>query len=160
MARVKSASHGPYPKVRPTVVFAGVFAAGLLLHQFVPLPITAAGLTLLRVAGAALVGIGVLLFAWALALFARARTGIMFHQPAVQLMMRGPYAWSRNPQYVSFVAIYLGAAVLWNTLWPVALLPLVVVLVGSGVIAAEEQYLRATFGAAYEAYCRQVPRWL
>jgi protein-S-isoprenylcysteine O-methyltransferase Ste14 len=26
--------------------------------------------------------------------------------------------------------------------------------------ANEEPYLRKTFGAAYEAYCRSVPRWL
>ena len=84
----------------------------------------------------------------------------MFEQPATSLMGRGPYAWSRNPQYVAFAAIYCGAALLMNTLWPFGLLPLVLLAVFVGVIAAEEHYLQATFGPAYEAYCRRVRRWI
>ena len=38
-------------------------------------------------------------------------------------------------------------------------LPLVI-FAYSAIIAAEEQFLRNKFGAAFEAYCRDVPRWL
>ena len=34
------------------------------------------------------------------------------------------------------------------------------VLAYSAIIAAEEQFLRDKFGAAFENYCRDVPRWL
>lgn len=152
--------HGPYPALRPTLVFAGGFALALGIHQWMPLPIAKDGGFILSTLGALLMAGGLLLFVWALVLFSRARTGIMFHSPARRLMMRGPYSWSRNPQYVSFAAIYIGGAFVMNTAWPLAVLPIVLVAVNIGVIAAEERYLRTTFGPAYDEYCRQVRRWL
>jgi protein-S-isoprenylcysteine O-methyltransferase Ste14 len=76
------------------------------------------------------------------------------------LMRQGPYGWSRNPQYLAFVAIYVGAALVTNTWWPIALLPAVVLAVSGGVNLAEEQYKRAAFGAEYDENCRRVSRWL
>ena len=55
-----------------------------------------------------------------MATFARAQTGIMLQSPASQLVIIGPYRWSRNPMYVGFVAMYLGFALLMNSVWPLA----------------------------------------
>ena len=84
----------------------------------------------------------------------------MLQKPATALMRQGPYAWSRNPQYLAFVAIYVGAALVTNTVWPLLLLAPVLALVVNTVIRREERYLQRMFGASYVAYCRDVGRWL
>jgi protein-S-isoprenylcysteine O-methyltransferase Ste14 len=47
-----------------------------------------------------------------------------------------------------------------NSVWPIALLPGVVMALELMVIAREERYLRTVFGPDYEDYCRRVNRWL
>lgn len=71
----------------------------------------------------------------------------------------GLHARSRNP-------VYLGSwtALLGMTLWhPSAILLTLCTLIGLGIhglVLAEERFLRARFGAAYEAYCQRTPRYL
>jgi protein-S-isoprenylcysteine O-methyltransferase Ste14 len=76
-----------------------------------------------------------------------------------ELREAGLHALSRNPIYVGSWAYLLGM-----TLWhPSALLLLLCAGVGLGIhglVLAEERFLRARFGAAYEAYCRRTPRYL
>jgi protein-S-isoprenylcysteine O-methyltransferase Ste14 len=76
-----------------------------------------------------------------------------------RLVRAGPYRYSRNPQCVSSFAILAGWALasasglaLWACLGASAwyfLAPFV-----------EEPWLRARFGAEYEAYAREVPRFI
>jgi protein-S-isoprenylcysteine O-methyltransferase Ste14 len=103
---------------------------------------------------------GMVLFAWGLSTFARVRTGIMLQQDATHIVEQGPYRFSRNPMYVGFTASYLGLALFFNVVWPIVLLPVVLIVLTVGVIAREERYMRERFGADYEAYCGRVPRWL
>jgi len=84
----------------------------------------------------------------------------MLQSPASQLVILGPYRWSRNPMYVGFVAMYLGFALLMNSVWPLLLLPGVIIALEILVITREERYLRSIFGPEYEEYCRQVGRWV
>jgi protein-S-isoprenylcysteine O-methyltransferase Ste14 len=67
---------------------------------------------------------------------------------------------TRNPMYVSLVALYLGLMLLINSWWPAIFLPFVVLVVDRFVIAREERYLASAFGAEYDEYRRQVRRWL
>jgi protein-S-isoprenylcysteine O-methyltransferase Ste14 len=76
-----------------------------------------------------------------------------------EVAYRGIYAHIRHPRYTgSFLAI-LGACLLAGTraMWVVAGMWLALTLVA---ISFEERELRARFGAAYEEYCRRVPRFL
>jgi protein-S-isoprenylcysteine O-methyltransferase Ste14 len=70
----------------------------------------------------------------------------------------GPYRFSRNPMYVAWTLIYLGAAALMNTLWPLTLLPLLVAFTHYIVVRREEQQLEAQFGEAYRQYRKRVRR--
>jgi protein-S-isoprenylcysteine O-methyltransferase Ste14 len=72
---------------------------------------------------------------------------------------RGIYARIRHPRYVGSLLAILGACFLAGTrlMWSVAAVWSLLTLVA---IAMEERELRARFGAAYEEYCRQVPRFL
>jgi protein-S-isoprenylcysteine O-methyltransferase Ste14 len=123
-------------------------------------PMAAFGTGFVLAFGWLLVAAGTALFLWALRVFFLARTGIMLQKPATALMRQGPYRWSRNPQYVAFVAMYIGAALVTNTVWPLLLLAPVLAIVIRLVIAREERYLRRTFGASYDQYCRDVGRWV
>jgi protein-S-isoprenylcysteine O-methyltransferase Ste14 len=79
---------------------------------------------------------------------------------AEDLVTSGFFAHSRNPLYVGNMLVYLGLFLMLNSV--------VGYLVGVPfflfaylcITAAEEDFLRRKFGAAYEAYCRQVPRYL
>jgi protein-S-isoprenylcysteine O-methyltransferase Ste14 len=143
------------------VAFGAGFLVALGLHVFEPLRfLTGRNVSALALLGWVFIGGGIALFLWSLRVFFLARTGIMLQKPATALMRLGPYAWSRNPQYLAFVAIYVGAALVTNTVWPLLLLAPVLAVVIQAVIAREERYLHRTFGSAYETYCRDVGRWL
>jgi protein-S-isoprenylcysteine O-methyltransferase Ste14 len=75
------------------------------------------------------------------------------------LVRRGPYRYTRNPQYVGTIPVLVGYAILCNST-----LALVAAVVASGWFIllpfAEEPWLRAQLGAAYDAYAAQVPRFL
>ncbi|MGD0956922.1 MAG: isoprenylcysteine carboxylmethyltransferase family protein [Candidatus Acidiferrales bacterium] len=76
-----------------------------------------------------------------------------------EMARHGIYARIRHPRYSgSFLAI-VGACFLAGTraAWVVAAVWVVLTLVA---ISLEERELRTRFGAAYEGYCRRVPRFI
>lgn len=79
--------------------------------------------------------------------------------PPRRLVVRGPYAVVRNPMYIGAVLALVGASLFLRSL---ALLAYAVFLLAAAhlfVVLYEEPTLRRTFGAEYDAYCRQVGRW-
>ena len=80
--------------------------------------------------------------------------------PTQKLVVTGLYRYVRNPIYVAVVAVILGQAILfgdWRLLWYGALLWLVFHVF---VVAYEEPTLKQTFGAQYEDFRANVPRWV
>jgi len=79
---------------------------------------------------------------------------------ASSLVETGIFGHSRNPLYVANMLILLGLALVHNG-WVMYLLVLpVFAFVYVAIVRAEEQYLGARFGTAYNAYCERVPRWI
>jgi protein-S-isoprenylcysteine O-methyltransferase Ste14 len=76
------------------------------------------------------------------------------------LITSGPYALVRNPLYVGNWLIWTGFAVASGLLWMVPVAWLIFFLQYSAIAAWEESRLRETYGADYEAYARDVPRWI
>jgi protein-S-isoprenylcysteine O-methyltransferase Ste14 len=80
--------------------------------------------------------------------------------PPKKLVVEGPYRIVRNPMYWGVGSVVLGEAAIFHS---VALAELAVVF-AVGVILfvlfIEEPGLKMKFGAEYEGYCRQVPRWI
>src|SRR5919106_4452082 len=72
---------------------------------------------------------------------------------------RGPYRFSRNPQYVGNILAVVGFAVVANSrlLWIATVLAIVGLVLGP---FAEEAWLRRTSGETFEAYVRRVPRFV
>ena len=79
---------------------------------------------------------------------------------AEELVTGGFFAHCRNPLYVGNILVLLGLLTIWNSpaAWAVGV-PFF--LVGyAAIVAAEESFLRGKFGAAFDAYCARVPRWV
>lgn len=76
------------------------------------------------------------------------------------LIATGPYAIVRNPIYLAMLGMFVASA-LAVARWQAALAGLVVFLAGTAVrIRAEENLLRAAFGARFDDYARSVPAFL
>ncbi len=77
----------------------------------------------------------------------------------LELQQTGLYRLTRNPQALSCGLYVLGFALLWPSGYAFGWLLLYIVLIHTMVLT-EEEHLRRTYGEKYEAYCRQVPRYL
>lgn len=74
----------------------------------------------------------------------------------------GPYAHLRHPIYLGNLVISLGFLVCFNSWMPYMLIPFLLLFsLQYGFIAkAEEDSLRAQFGAQYASYAKEVPAFL
>jgi len=80
--------------------------------------------------------------------------------PPQRLVVTGLYRYVRNPMYVSVVTIILGQALLFGD-WRLIVYGAVFWLACHAfVLVYEEPTLRRKFGAEYEAFCANVPRWI
>ncbi len=79
---------------------------------------------------------------------------------AEDLVTEGIYSHSRNPMYVGNLLILAGVAIASNSWTCVAVAVPLFVFIYLAIVAAEEAYLRQKFGPAFDAYTRDVPRWL
>ena len=80
--------------------------------------------------------------------------------PTQNLVVTGLYRYVRNPIYVAVVAIILGQAILFGD-WRVAIYGVFMWLAFHVfVLAYEEPVLAETFGAQYEEFRANVPRWI
>jgi protein-S-isoprenylcysteine O-methyltransferase Ste14 len=99
------------------------------------------------------------LFAWVLARYRELPERIQTLLPSPFLMTTGPYAYTRNPEYVAGLALWLGWAILFGSV--VVLLGLVVLTVAIILrLPWEERGLERHFGETYRQYQARVPRWL
>lgn len=146
----------------PVIFFASLLAAwaihqagfGLYLSTHTHVEI------LLRVCGQIVLAASMLLMGCAMHTFRRHGTAIMPNQPAQAVVQSGPYRYTRNPMYLGLTFMQLGLGLIYNSLWPLLWLPVVVLLVRYHIIEREERYLHGAFGSVYEQYCNTTGRWL
>ena len=98
-------------------------------------------------------------FLWAVVTMRRAGGSIPTSEPTEAIVRQGPYRWSRNPIYLSMVALQVGVGIWANSMWFLGLASLSAWLLWWGVIPREERYLKGKFGQAYLAYKAHVRRW-
>ena len=80
--------------------------------------------------------------------------------PPRRLVVRGPYAWLRNPMYLGAGAALGGAALYYASLPLLAYAAAFLLAMHLTAVGYEEPALRAAFGEPYREYCRRVGRWL
>ena len=78
---------------------------------------------------------------------------------AEDLVTEGIYSHTRNPMYVGNLLIMIGIAIASNSWVTIAVAVPLGLFMYASIVAAEEDYLQQRFGAAFSAYCRDVPRW-
>ena len=93
--------------------------------------------------------------------FARSGRGTLSPaDPPKTLVVAGLYRFVRNPMYLSVALILAGELLLTRSRSLLIFALAWFTMVNIFVLAYEEPRLRTLFGASYQAYCRQVPRWL
>ncbi len=104
---------------------------------------------------------GIAAVVWCAADFVRKGRGTPVPlDPPKELVVSGLYQYVRNPMYVGVLLIQAGTIVWYGTLAQVVYWFFLFIGFNLFIRANEEPHLRKTFGAAYEQYCRDVPRWI
>lgn len=75
------------------------------------------------------------------------------------MLTTGPYRYTRNPQYVAEILIYIGIILVTKSLFAVVI---GAIMMSWFIMApfAEEPWLTQQFGKQYEDYCNNVPRFI
>ena len=161
MAERSASPVAPVPIVYPvifSIVLVGGFVLGAIINVFIPLPVWPSVWT--QVVGVLPLAVGALLLLSARNAFRRHETPTEPWEPSVTLVQDGPYRFSRNPIYLSVATIFLGVALIDNSVLLLVDLALVLILLDRTQIPHEELYLQERFGDTYSQYKARVRRWV
>lgn len=102
---------------------------------------------------------GLALLLWSIVSFGQSfRVGIDTTTPD-KLITTGAFAVSRNPIYVAFSVILVGLFLTFPN-WMLLVYLIAAVWLFNRQVLREETYMKGHYGPPYEAYCRQVRRYL
>jgi protein-S-isoprenylcysteine O-methyltransferase Ste14 len=146
--------------VPPPVQFALAFLAGLGVDWLLPWRAGWMETAGARSFGWALAAAGFALAFVAAGRFVFRRTTLNPAGRPARLVVDGAHAWSRNPMYLSLIAIACGVALGLGEIWPLILVILPFASMNWIVIPFEERRLREAFGHEYADYCSRVRRWI
>ncbi|HEU4848846.1 MAG TPA: isoprenylcysteine carboxylmethyltransferase family protein [Terrimesophilobacter sp.] len=105
------------------------------------------------VTGGALAAVAISLIGWSL----HATHDVDLGHPD-RLVTSGPYALSRNPMYVAWAALAVGAGLLRNSMWMLASVPIGAGFVHRDVLT-EEHALATRYPEQFPQYASAVPRY-
>jgi protein-S-isoprenylcysteine O-methyltransferase Ste14 len=142
----------------PPVLYLGTLLVGLLIHFFETVPLSTT--PWIRLAGVVILASGILLARWGRRTMVTAGTNVIPNKPTLAIVTEGPFRYTRNPLYTGATLAYIGLALVFNSFWPLALLPPLLVVVHWGVVRREERYLEAKFGTQDLVYKESVRRWI
>ncbi len=145
-------------KIPPPVVMAVV--AGAMVWSVDGRYLQGGGVAIILAALAALLAVAVIGAAWLS--FRRRRTTVNPLAPATAtaLVVEGVFCYSRNPMYLGMLLLLVAVALLGGFGWQWLGVPIYAGYISRWQIAPEERAMAELFGADYQAYCRQVHRWL
>ena len=114
-----------------------------------------------QAAGMLLAGAGAALALWCMLtlVFVGQGTPAPFDPPR-QLVVSGPYRYSRNPMYIGAGVAIFGAALFYQSLALLIYGVALSVMAYLFVVGYEEPTLRSTFRHRYPDYCLEVRRWV
>ena len=142
----------------PTAIFGTFFIIGIITDQALYHSLVFDGFR--HQFGWIMILIGLVLYGWASKQFFRGMAYTKVRQPAVEIVTKGPYKFSRNPMYIAATIIYVGLSIAFGkSITLIFLIPCLAVL-HYGVIVREEDYLKTKFGNTYSKYQSKVRRWI
>jgi len=149
---------GPNPGLlRPPLVFLAAILLGIGLNLIWSLPFMPTTRVWL---GPIVTLCAALLYVLSFREFRAAGTSVRGNKRTTTLVRTGPYRFSRNPIYLSFVVLVLGLSVWLNNLWLLVTLVPAVGFMAAVVIPREERFLERNFPDQYSSYKATVRRWL
>jgi protein-S-isoprenylcysteine O-methyltransferase Ste14 len=144
--------------VFPPLLFAMCVVGGLIAHFVCPYRLHFSP-WVGRAFGVLALG-ALALAIWGQRTMKAAGTNVNPGMPALVIVDGGPFAFTRNPLYLSLILLYIAiGGMLASPAFLVLAVPLVLVL-HVGVVLREERYLDAKFGDVYRRYKARVRRWL
>jgi protein-S-isoprenylcysteine O-methyltransferase Ste14 len=146
----------------PTAVMSGVimhghFIATLTLSLldrgslFAPSPIMVAIGTILFIGGGAVIYLG---------RYAYGSQQRVYGLLEDELIQHGIYRHTRNPQYVGYAAMFLGAAIVAGSGLALISTLFFIAIIHVFITRVEEPHMRNTFGDAFDQYTRNVRRYM
>lgn len=147
-------------KVPPPFIYLGMLVIAFALDRLVGTPSLGLSVPISILFGGLLFFGGTAIIISAKGLFQRMGTNVPPWLPATKVVTAGPYRWTRNPMYLGAASIYVGLAIFLDNLTALILLPLLMAVIQTQVIAREERYLEAKFGDSYRSYKAKVRRWI
>jgi len=142
-----------------TVVWISAMVVWLLLRRPVGMDWTGVSWQPTPILGAVAAIIGIACFVWSSTALAGAVPNAV--KAPTRLLTRGPFAYVRNPLYLSAGAVFVGLTTMFG-LWQrrdAIILPIIGLLLHLFVVYREEPKTRERFGPAYDKYRSTVPRW-
>ncbi len=103
-----------------------------------------------------LIGLGL----WPMFLFRDSGQDVAPWSTTPELVVLGPYRFTRNPMYLMMVLLCIGFTILLSNAWIGILTPICAWALYQTAIKPEEAYLEQKFGASYRAYKLKVRRWI
>jgi protein-S-isoprenylcysteine O-methyltransferase Ste14 len=143
-----------------SIVWIGALAVWLILRWPDGMDWTTVSWRPTAVIGAMVAIVGITCFLWSARSLAD-KVPNAITAPA-QLLARGPYAYVRNPLYLSAGAVFAGVTTMYGV-WQrqdLIVVPIVAILAHLFVVYREEPRTRARLGSVYDTYCATVPRWI
>lgn len=119
-----------------------------------------AGLAGFRLSGYIFIGLGVIGYLVCFRNFIVDAKGSPMPGDTQHLIVKGLYRYVRNPIYISACLIFLGEALLFQSLEMFYYFFGGIVVFHLLVVFVEEPFLRHKFGGTYEQYCKSVRRWI
>ena len=143
----------------PPLVFVGLTLLGVTLRYAVgPIPFPATAWA--RLVGIVVLLAGITIIISARTLFTRSGQSPVPWKPTPELIVRGPYRFTRNPMYVGVTGVQIGLGVAVGNPWISPLAPVALLIVHFIAVLPEEQYLAEKFGPRYHEYCARVRRYV
>jgi protein-S-isoprenylcysteine O-methyltransferase Ste14 len=159
MSAAMASQHGANVHFPPPLVFVGFTLLGVTLRYTVG-PIPFPGMSWTRLVGIVILLAGITIIISARTLFARTGQSPAPWKPTPELLLRGPYRFTRNPMYVGATCVQIGLGVAIGNPWIALLAPVALLTVHFIAVVPEEKYLAEKFGPSYHEYRARVRRYL
>jgi protein-S-isoprenylcysteine O-methyltransferase Ste14 len=156
---MESASARPSAVPWPPLLLVAAIGAAWALGRYIPLPWPGLDDLPARVIGYGFGVAGLALMVWAVATMAGARTNLLPHRAADNLVTSGPFRIWRHPIYMGDALLVLGLAQVTGNIWFAVMAPLFAIAVYALAIVPEERHLEARFGESFLAYKAGTRRW-
>lgn len=162
MTENKDDKSGAAVRIPPPVAGIMTIVIGYVLGRVLPISTTFALPTPARYWAGGLVvaaSIGVL-GVWPIQLFRNSGQNPTPWSETPEIIVLGPYRFTRNPMYLMMVFVCIGFAIILSEAWILILTPVLVIALYQIAIKHEEAYLEVVFGDAYRDYKKMVRRWI